>query len=453
MIHCPGCGAGLRFDIASQMMACDACGGSYDPALTNGSMNKEAKGTDYLETYVYLCPSCGGELLTTDRTDAVGFCPFCGGASMLYDRIHQLWQPEYIIPFQVTKEQCKENYVKAAKRSFFTSKKYRDPALIESFRGIYMPYWSYQTLQQGHFTLSGKKTGFFVNTFYRIDGETDVTLDGYAHDAARAFDDRISEDIAPYDPAGHKPFAPGYLSGFYADVGDVDAHVYHAEGAEAVRRSTAGVMGKDRAVEHGGGIGKIRVDEDTAQIPTRITASRRTLYPVWFMSYRNKDKLTYAAVNGQTGRVSADLPVSPWKILIAVLILGAVLAAGFFFLPSVKANLTLVFTSILLIVGALVLRHSFKNAVNPETGLDKTEEAVRFKKHDTIRLVIALISAVIGLIVARTDPAYNVISYGMCVALAAELFYMMIAHIRFQADIAKRRPPQFNKKGASSDEN
>ena len=27
MIHCPSCGAGLRFDIQSQKMSCDLCGG------------------------------------------------------------------------------------------------------------------------------------------------------------------------------------------------------------------------------------------------------------------------------------------------------------------------------------------------------------------------------------------------------------------------------------------
>ena len=31
MIPCPGCGAGLRFDIASQAMRCDYCDSTYDP--------------------------------------------------------------------------------------------------------------------------------------------------------------------------------------------------------------------------------------------------------------------------------------------------------------------------------------------------------------------------------------------------------------------------------------
>lgn len=453
MIHCPSCGGGLRFDIASQQMACDYCGSQFDPAST-ADMNKEAKETKTFESYVFLCPSCGGELLTTDKNDAVGFCPFCGGASMLFDRIHQQWEPEYIIPFQITKEQCKELYAKEASKSIFTAKQYRDPQLIESFRGIYMPYWNYQAIQKGSFHMQGEYNGFFTKKTYSISGETDLKLDGYGHDASMAFDDRLSENIAPFDPSMHRPFAPGYLSGFYADIGDVDAHAYDAKGEDCIRENTAQLMAKDPQIEHPkGSSNKVSAIPQTAKIPTKIVSAQRTLYPVWFMSYRNKDKITYAAVNGQTGKVSADLPVSPLRVMIAVLLLGAILAAGMFFLPSVKANLTLLMTTALLIVGTIILRFNYKNVVNPESGLDATEEAKQFQKKEKIRYVIIGISVFAALVVAYLDLAYNAITYLVCILLAGELFWMMYRHIRFQVEIAKRSPPQFNKKGAAYDEN
>ncbi|MBQ3264906.1 MAG: hypothetical protein IJH07_03925 [Ruminococcus sp.] len=452
MIQCPGCGGALRFDIPTQLMLCDHCGGTYDPAST-ATMNKDANGRKMFDTYVFTCPSCGGELLTTDQTDAVGFCPFCGGASMLYDRIHRQWEPEYIIPFQITKEQCKELYVKEAKRSVFTSRKYRDPQLIESFRGIYMPYWVYQALQVGEFSLEGEKKGAFTVSSYRVTGNIDVQLDGYGHDASKEFDDRISEHIAPFDPHGHKPFAPGYLSGFYADVGDVNAHQYDKKAIDAMSEDTARLLSQQNAVVRpDGGLRKIRIFPQKAQIPTSVTSAQRTLYPVWFMSYRNKDKITYAAVNGQTGKVSADLPVSPWKILLTVLIVGAAIAASLFFLPSVKANWTLAASALLLVIGSIILHVAFNRVVNEETGLNKTEEAVRFKKRDIWRRILVIVSAVIAFVTAFIDPAYNIISYAGCLLMAAQLFWIMLSHIRFQAEIAKRRPPQFNKKGAAYDE-
>ena len=452
MIYCSGCGGALRFDIASQQMVCEMCGGQCDPAQTAG-LNKDAEGRQVFETYSYLCPSCGGELLTTDKTDAIGFCPFCGGASMLFDRIRQQWEPAYVIPFGVTKEQCKEAYLKYARRSIFASGLYRNPQLIDGFRGIYMPYYCYRAIQRGDFTMDGVHKGVFTNSFYRIRGNTDIQLNGYAHDAAKSFDDRMSENIAPFDPAGHKPFAPGYLSGFYADVGDVNAKDYHKKGIDCMNESTVNILAEDKSIKYANGaLGAIKVKKASAKIPTKIVDSDRVLYPVWFMSYRNKDKITYAAVNGQTGKVTADLPLSPWKILIAVLLLGAVLAAAMFALPSVKANATLLLTVILLVVGTIILHASYSRATGPLTGLGTTEEAQRFKKREKRRYLLVAVSAALGLLIAYFDPAYNWITYAVCIVMALELFYIMYCHIRFQAEIAKREPPQCKKKGAAYDE-
>ena len=452
MIHCPNCAAGLRFEIETQQMACDHCGSHFDPAAIDDKVKDDAKSAEMFDSYVYVCPSCGAELMTTDETDAIGFCPFCGGASMLFDRIRRQWRPDYVIPFQITKEQCKELYVKAAKKSFMTSREYRDPALIDEFRGIYMPFWEYQAIQRGKYVLNGDKKGVFTQSFFEVSGDIDVTLDGYAHDASAAFDDRISEHIAPYDISGHKPFAPGYLSGFYADIGDVEEQEYYKKSHDCMVEDTARLLAEQKSEVKGVGIKKIKIDPEKASIPTDVTGAKRVLYPVWFMSYRNKDRITYAAVNGQTGKVSADFPASPLRIMLAVLLLGAALAAMLFFLPSVKANLTLAITCVLLGVGTFILRKTYNAVVNPSTGLDKTPEAQQFQKYETLRSVIVIVSVILGLIAAYMDFAYNVYSYALTFVMAAELFWLMIRHIRFQVNIAKRRPPQFNKKGAEYDE-
>lgn len=150
MIHCPTCGSGLRFDIASQKTVCDHCRNSFEPESLPDSVYDDADTAQAFEGFAFMCPDCGAELMTTDSNDAVGFCPYCGGASVIHDRLRQEWKPNQIIPFSITKEQCKEIYVKEVKKNIFVSRKYRDPQLIEGFRGIYMPYCSYRTLVQGN---------------------------------------------------------------------------------------------------------------------------------------------------------------------------------------------------------------------------------------------------------------------------------------------------------------
>ena len=77
MIACPGCGANLLFDIASQQMKCSYCESSYDPYQFD-SMQKDASREKVYDAWIYSCPSCGARLMTTDETDAEAFCPYCG---------------------------------------------------------------------------------------------------------------------------------------------------------------------------------------------------------------------------------------------------------------------------------------------------------------------------------------------------------------------------------------
>ena len=83
MVHCPTCGSPLRFDIASQLMVCDYCRNSFQTGTLPDRISDDARTEAYFDSYAYLCPSCGAEINTTDKNDAVGFCPYCKGSSMI----------------------------------------------------------------------------------------------------------------------------------------------------------------------------------------------------------------------------------------------------------------------------------------------------------------------------------------------------------------------------------
>ena len=157
MIYCPDCGSELLFDSASQMMVCGYCKNRFDPYKLKDNLSNDAKTQVFFDSYAYICPSCGAEIDTADKNDAVGFCPYCKGSSMIFDKLRRDWTPEGIVPFMITKEQCKQLYCAQVKKYFFVSGKFRNPDLIEEFRGIYMPYWFYNFSQKGIITVSGTK--------------------------------------------------------------------------------------------------------------------------------------------------------------------------------------------------------------------------------------------------------------------------------------------------------
>ena len=117
MISCSSCGGSLRFDIGSQKMLCDHCDSYFEVEQLSDDSNRDDARASSFDCYVYLCPSCGAEIMTTDKNDAIGFCQYCGEASLIFDKIRQEWKPDTIIPFQITKEQCKKAYRKEIGRA------------------------------------------------------------------------------------------------------------------------------------------------------------------------------------------------------------------------------------------------------------------------------------------------------------------------------------------------
>ena len=348
MLSCPNCGGNLKFDIPSQQLSCEHCHTLFDPYDFDGKTSdaEESKTFDGdYEVTIFTCPQCGGEILSTDNA-AAGFCSFCGASTILYSRISHEKRPNYIIPFQKTKEQCKEAYARRMKHSIFAPKELRDPSYIDSFRGIYMPYWAFYISQKGSLSLNGKKTSrrgdYIITDHYALTGDLDAYYKGLSYDASSSFDDNISEELAPYNLKGMKAFTPAYLSGFYADTSDVDAKVYQGDAEYTASAETTERIASD------GTFADFTMDTiRPEQLHTKTETIDSTMFPVWFLSYRKKDRVAYATVNGQTGLVVTDIPIDPKRYLLGSLLLAipifALLAWSAFLQPS-----SLVMTTLLL---------------------------------------------------------------------------------------------------------
>lgn len=321
MYECPNCAANLKYDIRRQQLFCEYCETSMDPYAFQ--KNQDAEENDFYEVTVFTCPQCGGELLTEDTTIST-FCSYCGGATILDSRISKEKRPAYIIPFSQTKEHCKTAYAKFVRKAFLAPKELKDPKYIERFRGIYMPYWVYSFRKNGEATFHGKgedSKNWQVTNHYDVKCPVHADYDDIAFDASSTFYDNLSHTIAPFNMHYKKPFTPSFLSGFYADSNDVDSSVYQKEAEELVLHDIADHLNKND------GLSKYKVGDllkessMTDTLKPEIAKAELSLLPVWFLSYRNKDRVAYAVVNGQTGEVAADLPIEVRKLFLSSLLL------------------------------------------------------------------------------------------------------------------------------------
>ncbi|MCI8427554.1 MAG: hypothetical protein HFJ03_08505 [Lachnospira sp.] len=355
MYQCPSCGGGLVFDIPTQQLSCEHCDSKFDPYEINKESDAESQ--QYYDVTVFTCPQCGGEIISSDNT-AANFCSFCGASTILTSRLSKEKRPNYIIPFKKTKEDCKKEYLKTLRHAIFTPKELKSPAYIDEFRGIYMPYWAYHITHRGTVCLdcsrSHRQGDYICTDHYKLYGDLNSSHKGISYDASSSFDDTISERIAPYDVKNMNRFTPSFLSGFYADTNDVDAGIYQPDAIKIANQSAYKYIKSNTSLNSG-----VRFDTNnnlTDKLHARCEHVDTAMFPVWFLSYRNRDRVAYATVNGQTGKVSADLPVSIGKYMIGSIILAIPIFILLNMLFTLRPTITLTITSILALL-SIILYH------------------------------------------------------------------------------------------------
>ena len=390
MYECPNCGGNLLFDITSQQLACGYCNAKYDPYEI--AKDKDAEESTNYEVTVFTCPQCAGEIYSTDNT-AAGFCSFCGASTILDSRLRKEKRPDFIIPFQKTKEDCKTEYIKRVRRAVFAPKELRNPEKIDSFRGIYMPYWVYHFTQKGPLALKGTREhrsgDYIIKEHYILTGDIDNHYKGLSYDASSSFADNISERIAPFDVKNMKSFTPSILSGFYADIPDVGKEIYEPDAEKEANEQT------QLYLKRAEGMSKYSIESSenaSKQYHTQCEETNVAMFPVWFMSYRNQDRVAYATVNGQTGKVVADLPVDIKKYMLGSFILAVplfiLLNLFFTMVPMVSLGITAVIAMIVTILYQWeIKRIAQKESYEEDKGV---QEAIRKKRQAKSEAAAAL---------------------------------------------------------------
>jgi len=510
MYPCPNCRAGLRFDIPKQLLVCDHCDSTFSPY--DIGREKDAVERDTFEVTVFTCPQCGGELIADDDTAAT-FCSYCGGTTVLDSRIKNEKRPSAIIPFKKTKEDCEKAYLNAVNKAIFTPNEFKNPKQLEKFRAIYMPYWVYDletNVQNLNFegTKSERKGDYVYEHHYRICGDGYGFAEGITYDASSTFSDDLSEAIAPFNVKDCQKFTPSYFSGFYADTGDVDKALYADDAAELVSQyNTNQTIDRTRSYalsvnSHNKSIAKSQTRPSLKKVDLAVL-------PVWFLSYKTSDnRMAYAVVNGQTGRVAADLPVDRKKYFGVSALLAAVIFAIMYFVPAILPNVLLIMVLVIAAImffltlgqlkalsaketlendqGALFAKHmqtmkenlgnlsaddisgasqeqinqyaEINNmslrcaaAVNGDDTLARTYHKKTKTKINWGGMFLPLISIILGGLVLLANPVSDIPYYMAAVLCIAFVVIAQIQMINRHNKLTTRKPPQLGRRGG--DEN
>ena len=141
------------------------------------------------------------------------------------------------------------------------------------------------------------------------------------------------EKIYPFDTNALVPYEAGFLSGWGAEAYTVDLRQAWATGQDIIREHVR------QACAH-------EVPGDThrnLQVDTAFSdmTYKHVLFPVWIASYRYKDKIYHFLINGQTGEVQGQAPISWIKVTLVVVVALIILAAIFILASQAEASAAL----------------------------------------------------------------------------------------------------------------
>ena len=302
---CPRCGGGLRYDIASGQMKCDHC----ESMIAVSALPAETSADTTMEVTEFRCPQCGAAVYSSD-TAVTSFCSFCGSDVVLTAKLTRTHRPARIVPFTVTREDCERHYREHLQRHRLVPAALRSAETVSHFRAVYVPFWSYHVRGQGPLHLKATKSYTKGNTrydeTYRLNIDAVIDQKGVLYDASTAFEDETAA-LLRHTADQAVPFHAAYLSGFFAQGADVRPETYYPEAAATAMRQFLD------QVEEKTDMDSVTVSEDAAHafgLPDPSFSQELIMLPVWLLAHRENDRVVYTAVNGCTGEVVCDLPVS-----------------------------------------------------------------------------------------------------------------------------------------------
>ncbi len=330
--QCPACTGPMRFDSAKQMVVCDYCGSEYSESYFENEVEEtekvdwkiqgNVKEEEVLEHQTgFTCTSCGAEIVSDGNTAATE-CMYCGNPIVLTDHISGMVKPDFVLPFKIDKNEAERKLKNFYNKKILLPSAFKDKNRIKKIAGMYVPFWLFSGKGDGYLHMEGttsttRREGDYKITttrHYDVSRAGTVDFQRIPVDSSKKMEDNYMDGLEPYDYSELKDFAPSYMAGFFADKFDVSLDECTPRVKVRVENSTKEAL---RATVKG----YSSVSEISSGIDFVTEEVKYAMLPVWMLNTKYEDIMYHFAINGQTGKVSGDLPIDKMKkrILQAVL--------------------------------------------------------------------------------------------------------------------------------------
>ena len=400
--QCPACTGPLHFDGKLGKLKCDYCGSAFtlqeaedfyreknkEAAEADKEAHKKADeaaaaaaataakdtgntggvsgwGSDAAHMRAYHCTKCGAELICDDTTAATS-CPYCGNNTVIPGKFAGVDRPDYVIPFKVDKKQAVsafKNYYRGRKLlpSSFESENH-----IEEIKGVYVPFWMFSGRIEGSaeyetYEESKRIDGdceVTIRKYYEVYREGEMSFDKIPVDASTKMPDDLMDSIEPFDYKEMRPFAMEYMPGYLANKYDVTKEESRGRADDRAMQSFRAAL-EDSVRNYN----NIRVLQQTETIyPEKAEYG---MLPVWLLSSNFQGKNYLFAMNGQSGKMTGDLPISKAKLAAWVIGVFAAVFALMHFLIFKQNGDSMIISGVFALIAAAVTGAMMSSSMKP----------------------------------------------------------------------------------------
>lgn len=341
---CPECGGDAEWNPAKQALACPYCGTvlpwsdgenpmgaaivEHDLGAALAAVPDENRGLRE-EKRAVKCESCQAiSIFDPDR--AAKRCEFCGSPSIIpVENLKDLITPESLLPVAMPETKVRDQLRAWYGSRWFAPNKLKRSALTDTLHGIYLPYWTFDAHVDASWTAESGYHYYETETYRDSNGETQTRQvqrtrwEPSAGELSHFFDDdavpgtvgvhtELLRKVEPFPTTSDlKPYDPAFVRGWTVERYQVDLR--------QASQISKGQM--DAAIER---LCSQEVPGDTQRnLQVDSTYQGRTfkhiLVPVWLVSYTYGAKSFQVVVNGYTGKMAGEHPLSWIKITLAVL--------------------------------------------------------------------------------------------------------------------------------------
>ena len=345
---CNGCGSDLKYKPGTKNLNCAHCGSENEIPQLEGNfhelnfheyLEKKSSSEETITENFAKCENCGASSSLENNVVSAN-CPYCTTPLNVENtKDEEIILPKAILPFNFDKKNAKIKFKKWINKLWFAPNQLKKATLnFDNFKGVYIPYWTYDTDTTSNYT--GQRGDYYYETetyTETVDGKQETKtrevrrtrwtsvrgniyhlFDDILVVGSTSLPEKYIYKLEPWDLNNLVPFDKSYLRGFITEKYQVNLGDGFEKAKKIIDPKIRSMIKRD-------------IGGDQQRIISKNTnyddiTFKHLLLPVYVSAYKYNNKVYQFLVNGRTGEVQGQRPYSWIKITLAILLTVTIIA-------------------------------------------------------------------------------------------------------------------------------